>query len=500
MNVTLLLISADPNLRASAESEARQIPVPMRVVPSPQQAAKLRTEHPDEKYSAVMIDLLGGNRDEAFQWSRKVFPGAQVALLIPTERFSGFSPLTTPNPPQGWRSGADFLLARAWDRDGFRQFVARLSQTRELGERAVGARGLDELIGRSVPFRDALETATTAVGEKHVPVLITGERGVGKRVFARAIHADSYGSHESFLHIDCTAVSGKAFDAALQGEALTAGAAASAPISSEGTLFLEEVAALDANRQAKVLAYLAESYHGLGSDPQRRKGKPRLITATARSLEEAVKQDKFNRALYTKLNTLRITIPPLRERPSDTLLLAERFLSQKALKQDAAVPTLAREVQERLLAHPWPGNIRELLGVLEAAMEAAEGGEEIRPEHMPDWLQPLPEIGLPRHLQQDGEPGDASGTTVRMCEGNVIVELPEDGMPFEEIERAILTAALRQTNNNVVRAAKLLRLGRGSLRYRLEKYGLVDPKRRRSAKRRTPAIPPEGEEGLRRAS
>ena len=114
---------------------------------------------------------------------------------------------------------------------------------------------------RSASFAAAVHRARR-FARSGAPVLITGERGVGKRVFARAIHADSYGSHDSFLHLDCTAVSSKAFEAALEGEALTAAGGGSAPISSEGTLFLEEVAALDAGRQAKVLAYLADSFHG----------------------------------------------------------------------------------------------------------------------------------------------------------------------------------------------------------------------------------------------
>ena len=516
MNIKLLLISADSSLRAAAEAEADKVPVALRVVSSPQQAYELRGEGAADAPGAVMIDLLGGNRDEAFQWTRQVFPDARVILLIPTERFAGFTSLTTPNPPAGWRPGEDFLLARSWDPSNFRAFVARLCPSQSTRQPALGVGGLDDLMGRSVPFRDAHDSAMSAVSERHVPVLISGERGVGKRAFARAIHADSYGSFETYCQIDCTAVTGRNFDAALQGEFLPAagssgsqsgvfggcaGAGLGTPVGSgQGTLLLEEVGALDGSRQAKVLSYLAEGFHSIGPNPPNRTPRPRVIAATARNLEEAVKAGKFNRSLYAKLTTLRINIPPLRERPSDILLLAEKFLSQKASADARRVPTFTRPVQERLLTHPWPGNIRELFGVLEAAYEASEGCDELQPEHLPDWLMPAQEMSAPSGVGSELPMLGGRGAAIRMGEGGIIIELPEEGVAFDDMEKAILQAALQRTHSNVVRAAKLLRLGRGSLRYRLEKYGLVEPKRRRSAKRRPTGAMSEDKDGLRRAS
>ena len=547
MKNKLLLISADPNLRSAAEAEAGEIPVALRAVSSPQQAYELRGESPVESPDVVMIDLLGGNRDEAFQWARKVFPAARTVLLVPTERFAGFTSLTTPHPPAGWRSGEDFLLARSWDAGNFRKFIARLQQIgASLPAGSTETIGLDELIGRSVPFREAIEAAMNAVNERHVPVLISGERGVGKRAFARAIHTDSYGSPANYYRIDCTAVTGRAFEAALSGEAFSAGrgvgqtsggsggwsgsgagVASASGAGSEssggagslagersgsgpaggsgsgpggGTLLIEEVGALDAARQSKVLNYLAEGYHGIGPHPPNRTPRPRLIAATARNLEDAVQDGKFNRALYSKLTALRISIPPLRERPSDILLLAEQFLSQKSRAEGQPVPTLTSAVQQRLLTHPWPGNIRELFGVLEAAYEASGNEGELRPEHLPDWLMPV-STAMPANPTTGESPiMGAAGAAIRYCEDGVVVELPEEGIGFDEVEKAILKAALSRTNNNVVRAAKLLRLGRGSLRYRLEKYGLVEPKRRRSAKRRTSPGPDDRRDSWRRAS
>ncbi len=572
MKNKLLLISADPNLRSAAEAEAGEISVALRAVSSPQQAYELRGESPVESPDAVMIDLLGGNRDEAFQWARKVFPAARTVLLVPTERFAGFTSLTTPHPPAGWRSGEDFLLARSWDAGNFRKFIARLQQIgASIPAGSTETIGLDELIGRSVPFREAIEAAMNAVNERHVPVLISGERGVGKRALARAIHTDSYGFPANYYRIDCTAVTGRAFEAALSGEAFSggggvgqisgsgsggwsgsgAGGASASGLGSDtsggagslpaerpgsgpsggsgsgpsggsgsgpsggsgsgpsggsgsgpggGTLLLEEVGALDAARQSRVLNYLAEGYHGIGPHPPNRTPRPRLIAATARNLEDAVQDGKFNRALYSKLTALRISIPPLRERPSDILLLAEQFLSQKSRVEGQPVPTLTRAVQQRLLTHPWPGNIRELFGVLEAAYEASGSGGELRPEHLPDWLMPV-STAVPANSTTGEIPMmGTAGAAIRYCEDGVVVELPEEGIGFDQVEKAILKAALSRTNNNVVRAAKLLRLGRGSLRYRLEKYGLVEPKRRRSAKRRTNPGPDDRRDSWRRAS
>lgn len=499
MHVRLLLISSDAVLRESAKIEAQGLAAELQVAPSPPHAERLYAESPGEHPHAVLLDPRGGDRQQSVAWARVAFPEAEIFFLEGSETQGGatFSPGAGVGIAAGSRTDLRTTLECAIDTcAGNEQPLDRGGQIE----------GLDNLIGRSVRFREALEVAMQAISRPDAPVLITGEKGTGKRLFARAIHAESCGRHGDFVRIDCRAMNAKDLDAALSEayEAAGQSGAAATSVDPSGTLFLEEISALGGQRQNKVLKYILEAERRAKLRGQAHSSALRVIATTATHLNEMEQRGEFNANLLGKLSGLTIELPPLRERQSDILLLADRFFSQRSQHVGGSIPRLSREVQAQLLSNLWPGNIRELFGALEAALDAASGAPEVGVQHLPDWLH-VPGQGEsqggthPFPQQVSGQPLHGGAATVTVSEGGVFVQLPEGGIAFEEIEKAILSTALRMAQNNVVRAARLLHLGRGSLRYRLEKFKLVEPRRRRPAKRR-PQSQSEDTDTLRRAS
>jgi DNA-binding NtrC family response regulator len=174
----------------------------------------------------------------------------------------------------------------------------------------------------------------------------------------------------------------------------------------------------------------------------------RVIAATNRDLDRAVADETFRSDLYYRLKVVPLRIPPLRERPDDIAPLALYFVERLARDLNRDVPTLTPDAISMLEAYAWPGNVRELRNVFERAL-ILEDADEIRPEHLP------PEIrGAPPAPAGAGPP----------------VGLPPEGLCIEEVERELIQQAIARTGGNVSRAAQLLGLSRGALRYRLEKY------------------------------
>jgi DNA-binding NtrC family response regulator len=499
MCTRFLLISSDPVLRESTRNEAGGLAMSFDILSTPQEAEKTYAAPEAVQPQVVMIDLGGSDRSAAKQWINYRFKNARAVFLLSGKNITPTTQPVAAFNADTWDGDDDIFLAWGRDFDSFKLFLERLSQFSGSYDQGTENEGFDALIGRSVRFSKTLELAMQAVENARIPVLLTGEKGTGKRLFAKAIHTECYGEPNGFIHIDCRAVCNKALEDALQKIYTSSNGVGN------GTLFLEEVTALDPSRQAKILSYLGEPVDGPRILRTVETSKPRLIAATAHDLGALVAKGAFNRNFYTLLSELTIPLPSLRERPSDILLLAERFLTNRFRGGNSRPPKLSRGVQERLLSHPWPGNIRELFGVLEAAVEAAGNQREVMAGHLPDWLLPSSEQSPQNEFVSQENPISGRmaancGSIINTSDG-VVVHLPSNGIAFEDIEKAILKAALDQTSNNVVRAARLLHLGRGSLRYRLEKYGLVQPKRRRSAKRRPTTVEEvESVEVLRKAS
>jgi transcriptional regulator with PAS, ATPase and Fis domain len=297
------------------------------------------------------------------------------------------------------------------------------------------------------------------VAPSSLSVLLRGETGVGKEVFAEQIHAKSPRARGPLVRINCAALPEPLLEGELFGferGAFTGAVAAKTGLieaANTGTLFLDEVGDVPMATQVKLLRVLeSREVMRLGSV----RATPvdiRLVSATHRDLERGLADGSFRADLYFRLNGLTILVPPLRERRDEILGLATHFVTQLAMKDRRPVATLSAEAIAALRAHPWPGNVRELRNVIERAVVLA-GGATITPEHL--LLPAAPASG---RLEERQPPPSAPG-------GERLWE------EIERRERERIVDALRQTNGNQTAAAKLLGIARRTLINRIKEFGL----------------------------
>jgi transcriptional regulator with GAF, ATPase, and Fis domain len=338
-------------------------------------------------------------------------------------------------------------------------------ENRDLRRALPGARGVATILGRSRGI-ELLRRRIAQVQEVHSPVLVQGETGTGKDLVARAIHAGSLRSSGAYLAIHCGALPSEllesevfghkkgSFTGALQDKQGLFEAA------SGGTLLLDEIGEMSIGLQAKLLRALESGEIRRVGENFTRKVDVRIITATHRNLEEMIAHNQFREDLYYRLKVVTLTVPPLRERVEDILLLAEEFLRTylKSLMRPNAGFTEA--AARYLLEHPWPGNVRELKNLIEGTCAFVKPGDPI------DAADLALMGGTPRHH-------------VRMSPGADSAGLRE---AREEAERQHMLDALDVNDWNVSRTAKALGISRQHLHNRIRHYGLERPNGRYSRK------------------
>ena len=316
-----------------------------------------------------------------------------------------------------------------------------------------------EVLGKSLAMQKVLDLATRAASAR-TTVLITGESGTGKERVARAIHERSDRAAGPFLVVNCGALPEALMESELFGHEKGAFTGASSKRlglfreADGGTVLLDEVGELPLSLQVKLLRVLQErSVKPVGA-AQEVPLDVRVLAATNRDVEADVASGKFRQDLYYRLNVIRLTLPPLRERPEDIPVLAERFIQRFALEMGKDVVGFTPDGLRALTAHGFPGNVRELENVIERAV-ALSGSRVI-------GLGDLPE-SVSGHA---GAPAQS------------LLELPAEGLNLDDVlneaERRLLVAALERSGGVRKRAAELLGVTFRSLRYRLQKQGLGD--------------------------
>ena len=323
---------------------------------------------------------------------------------------------------------------------------------------ALGDRfGFDAIIGRAPKFIAALEDARK-VAATSTTVLLTGESGTGKEVLARAIHHASPRAEGPFVALNCAALPETLIESELFGHERGAFTGADKlkrgrfELAAGGTLLLDEVGELAPAAQAKLLRVLQERRYERVGGTTTLEADVRLIAATNRDLERAAAEARFREDLFYRLAVFRIHLPPLRERGDDVLLLADHFVRQLGGNMGKLEPGLSREARALLVAHSWPGNIRELQNAVERALILAEG-ELISAGHLGIAARPLGDVVTPVTPTPD-------------------VERPTEVRALGELERQMIVEALRRANGNKSRAAAELGLSRTQLLRRVRRFGL----------------------------
>jgi Nif-specific regulatory protein len=312
------------------------------------------------------------------------------------------------------------------------------------------------LIGTSGPMRQLYEEVTRVAGTS-TTVLIRGESGTGKELIAQAIHEYSPRAQKAFVKVNCAALPETLVESELFGHERGAFTGAQQrkkgrfELATGGTLFLDEIGELSLAMQVKLLRVLQEREFERvgGTDPVRID--VRVIAATNRDLEQALANLSFREDLYYRLNVFPILIPPLRARAADVLPLAEHFAQKFAREHEKAITGISPSAIDILFRYHWPGNVRELENTMERAVLLADG-EVIERDHLPPTLQTV----------------DAPAPLVSTSLSGAV----------QAFERSLIEDALRSTEGNRSRAARLLSTTERVLSYKARKYG-IDPGRLR---------------------
>jgi len=315
------------------------------------------------------------------------------------------------------------------------------------------------IIAESRAMRDLLNfVRKVAVGEA-ASVLIEGENGTGKDLIAKTLHYQSLRQGQPFLAINCAAIPETLLESELFGYEKGAFTDARAQkrglfeLADKGTLFLDEIGELPLSLQAKLLRVLEnQTFRRLGG-LRDIEVDIRIVAATNKNLREAVKERAFRQDLYYRLNVIQLVVPPLRERPHDILPLARFFIEHYNVKFKLQIEGLSQEAENLLLTHNWPGNVRELRNAIERAMILEDTA----------YLRPA-------SLHIDAGAGEFALAAAAAADPGSIAA---DSMSLREQEHRLVAQALERSGGNQSQAARLLRITRDTLRYKMKKFALV---------------------------
>ncbi len=320
---------------------------------------------------------------------------------------------------------------------------------------------VDRIIGVSDHIRDVRELIKKVAASEASTILIQGESGTGKDLVSHAIHYESSRRDRPFFAINCAAIPENLMESELFGHEKGAFTDARTQkrgmfeIADGGTLFLDEVSEMTLGMQAKLLRVLeGQSFRRVGG-VKNINVDVRVIVASNRNLEEAVRMSKFRQDLYFRLAIIPVYLRPLREHKEDIPPLLEHFIQHYNQKFRKNIQGLTKEADELLMNYDWPGNIRELKNAIERVMILADGNR-VAAKYLPIRISEGGMMPVPM-----GE-----GTT----DGEI--QLPAGGISLYDVEKELIHQALDQARGNKTTAARLLRITRDTLRYKVKKYRL----------------------------
>jgi len=444
----ILLIDDDDSLRRVMEFSLTEAGYRIQTASSGEEGLQLFGK---ASYGAVITDITmpGMSGMEVLAAIHQQDPAMPVIVITAYG--------TIESAVDAMKQGAFDYITKPVSRDELRLTLDKALRMRRLEKENVELRAevtdryrFEHIVGGSGKLRDILDMAGR-VAASEASVLITGESGTGKELLAKGIHYNSLRSTGPFVAVNCAAIPEQLIESELFGHVKGAFTGAIRDregrfeLADGGTLFLDEIGDLRFDLQAKILRALQErQVDRVGG------GRPigvdvRVIASTNRDIDRAVKEGAFREDLFYRLNVIHLHLPPLRERKEDVPLLAGFFVKKFNPGSATGIEPAALTA---LAAYGWPGNIRELENVVERASVLKRGAMITRAD-LPDKLTK-----------------ETSGVE------DIILNLPEEGISLEDLEKKLIVKALEKHNGNQTHAAEYLGITRPTLIYRMEKYGL----------------------------
>lgn len=348
------------------------------------------------------------------------------------------------------------------------------SENAELRGQVRRRTGYHEVVGVSKRMTELMTFVRKVASSEATTILIQGESGTGKDLIAKAIHYESTRAEKPFVAINCSAIPETLMEAELFGHERGAFTDAKQlkkglfEVADGGTLFLDEIGELSPLLQAKLLRVLEDQVIRRVGGVRDMQVDVRVIAASNRDLERAVRDGAFRQDLYYRLAIISVFLPPLRDRREDILPLVDFFIERYNRKFKKSVRGITAETRALLLAHDWPGNVRELKNAIERAM-ILEDEPHLRPVYLPFSVGQAPS-GITAF-----EAASRDSVPQVLPNGRVLprLSIPDAGTSLEEIERAMVELAMKRASNNQTHAARLLDISRDALRYKLKKFGLM---------------------------
>ena len=363
---------------------------------------------------------------------------------------------------EAMKLGAFDYIAKPFKIERIRVVIRKALQQRKLLDENINLKkqlkseyDFKNIIGNSLPIRDVFDKVRK-ISHTDATVLLYGETGAGKELFARAIHYNSPRKSEPFISIDCGALTETLLESELFGHVKGAFTGAIEhkkglfEAADGGTIFLDEVGVASPQIQTKLLRVLQEHEIKRVGGNKSIKVDVRVIAATNTDLEQQIKDGKFREDLFYRLSVIPIVLPPLRERIEDIPLLVSHFFKKYAKKAGSKIKKMSPEAMQILMKYNWPGNIRELENVIERSV-ILEEGDTIPIESLPDKLR-----------EQE----------IEIDEEHLIAEGLKNTV--EQTERNIILKAFEECTENQYQTAKKLKVSRQNLQYKLKKYRIIE--------------------------
>lgn len=416
---------------------------------------KMKEEAPD----IVLLDikLPGMDGYEVLEEVLKIDPGIVPIMITAYEDVEGVV--------KAMKLGAFDYITKPFDFSKVLISIQKSLETSKLKREVTRLRaekriwvGFQDIVVVSKEMARVFETAEKIAQSDTSTVLIQGETGTGKELIAHAIHDRSKRKNMPFVTVNCAGFPENLLENELCGHEKGAFTDAKEvkkgllEMAEGGTLFLDEIGDMGLSLQAKLLRLVEQKTFRRMGGVKDIQANVRIVTATNKDLLKQKEEGKFREDLFYRINVASLKIPPLRERTDDILPLTKYFIHKYNEDFHKNVQKISKGVEEFFLDYRWPGNVRELRNVIERAMLLGEE-KALLMEHLP--------IEILGQVSREGMAIEGIG-------------IPPEGISLEKVEEALVRQALKMTNGNQTKAAKLLDISRDALRYRMQKFGLIE--------------------------